>query len=80
MPLTFQLISLIVAAWYGAKLLSRPIQRLSDAAERLSENLDSPPLDESGPLEARQAAQTFNKMQRRIIEQMKQRSRMLGVA
>ncbi|WP_449104950.1 sensor histidine kinase [Pseudomonas mohnii] len=77
-PLTFQLISLIIAAWYGAKLLSRPIQRLSDAAERLSENLDSPPLDESGPLEARQAAQTFNKMQRRIIEQMKQRSRMLG--
>jgi hypothetical protein len=33
--------------------LSRPIQRLSDAAERLSENLDSPPLEESGPLEAR---------------------------
>ena len=77
-PLTFQLISLIIAAWYGAKLLSRPIQRLSDAAERLSENLDSPPLEESGPLEARQAAQTFNKMQRRIIEQMIQRSRMLG--
>ncbi|PPA01681.1 two-component sensor histidine kinase [Pseudomonas sp. MWU12-2312b] len=77
-PLTFQLISLIIAAWYGAKLLSRPIQRLSDAAERLSENLDSPPLEESGPLEARQAAQTFNKMQRRIIEQVKQRSRMLG--
>ncbi|MGF6089390.1 sensor histidine kinase [Pseudomonas sp. 18173] len=77
-PLTFQLISLIIAAWYGAKLLSRPIQRLSDAAERLSENLDSPPLEESGPWEARQAAHTFNKMQRRILEQVKQRSRMLG--
>lgn len=77
-PLTFQLISLIIAAWYGAKLLSRPIQRLSDAAERLSENLDSEPLDESGPREARQAAHTFNKMQRRIIEQVQQRSRMLG--
>ncbi|MFJ2687670.1 sensor histidine kinase [Pseudomonas sp. NPDC087342] len=77
-PLTFQLVSLIIAAWYGAKLLSRPIQRLSDAAERLSENLDSPPLDESGPREARQAAHTFNKMQRRIIEQVQQRSRMLG--
>ena len=48
-PLTFQLISLVIAAWYGAKLLSRPIQRLSAAAESLSENLDSPPLDESGP-------------------------------
>jgi len=77
-PLTFQLISLIIAAWYGAKLLSRPIQRLSAAAERLSENLDSPPLEESGPREARQAANTFNLMQKRIIEQMQQRSRMLG--
>jgi signal transduction histidine kinase len=77
-PLTFQFISLMIAAWYGAKLLSRPIQRLSDAAERLSENLDSPPLDESGPREARQAAYTFNLMQQRIREQVQQRARMLG--
>src|SRR5437868_2511978 len=52
-PLTFQFISLIIAAWYGAKLLTRPIQRLSAAAEQLSEDLNSPPLDESGPKEAR---------------------------
>ncbi|WP_417697618.1 sensor histidine kinase [Pseudomonas sp.] len=77
-PLTFQFVCLIVAAWYGAKLLTRPIQRLSDAAERLSENLDSPPLEETGPREARQAAHTFNLMQRRIREQVQQRSRMLG--
>ncbi|GAB5346066.1 sensor histidine kinase [Pseudomonas fluorescens] len=77
-PLTFQFISLIIAAWYGAKLLSRPIQRLSAAAERLSLDLDSPPLDESGPREARQAASTFNLMQKRIREQVSQRARMLG--
>ena len=77
-PLTFQFISLIIAAWFGAKLLSRPIQRLSAAAERLSVDLDSPPLDESGPREARQAASTFNLMQRRIREQVSQRARMLG--
>ncbi len=77
-PLTFQFISLIIAAWFGAKLLSRPIQRLSAAAERLSLDLDSPPLDESGPREARQAASTFNLMQRRIREQVSQRARMLG--
>ena len=77
-PLTFQFISLIIAAWYGAKLLTRPIQRLSDAAERLSEDLDSPPLDETGPREARQAAHTFNLMQHRIREQVQQRARMLG--
>ena len=77
-PLTFQFISLIIAAWYGAKLLSRPIQRLSDAAERLSLDLDSSPLEETGPREARQAAYTFNLMQRRIREQVSQRARMLG--
>ncbi|MBC2659973.1 HAMP domain-containing protein [Pseudomonas sp. MSSRFD41] len=77
-PLTFQFISLIIAAWYGAKLLSRPIQRISAAAERLSENLDSPPLEELGPHEARQAASTFNQMQKRIREQVQQRGRMLG--
>ena len=77
-PLTFQFISLILAAWYGAKLLSRPIQRLSEAAERLSLDLDSPPLDELGPREAKQAASTFNLMQRRIREQVSQRARMLG--
>ncbi|MCP1505707.1 signal transduction histidine kinase [Pseudomonas marginalis] len=77
-PLTFQFFSLIIAAWYGAKLLSRPIQRLSEAAERLSLDLDSPPLDESGPREARQAASTFNLMQKRIREQVGQRARMLG--
>jgi signal transduction histidine kinase len=77
-PLFFQMITLVIAAWYGAKALSRPIQRLSEAAERLSENLDSPPLAISGPLEARQAAQTFNQMQQRIREQVQQRGRMLA--
>lgn len=76
--LFFQLITLVVAAWYGAKALSRPIQRLSDAAERLSENLDNPPLDISGPREARQAAMTFNLMQQKIREQMQQRARLLA--
>jgi len=77
-PLMFQMFTLVAAAWYGAKLLSRPIQRFSDAAERLSENLDSPPLEESGPREARQVALTFNRMQQRIREQVQGRARMLG--
>lgn len=77
-PLFFQFITLIIAAWYGAKALSRPVQRLSEAAERLSENLDSPPLEISGPREARQAAQTFNLMQHKLRDQMQQRGRMLA--
>ena len=77
-PLVFQLITLVAAAWYGAKALSRPIRRMSEAAERLSENLDSPPLEITGPYEARKAAQTFNLMQQRIREQVQQRGRMLA--
>ncbi|MFK3800234.1 sensor histidine kinase [Pseudomonas sp. NPDC088444] len=77
-PLLFQLITLVIAAWFGAKALSRPVRRISDAAERLSENLDSPPLTITGPREARQAAATFNLMQERIREQVQQRGRMLA--
>lgn len=77
-PLIFQLITLVAAAWYGAKALSRPVRRLSEAAERLSENLDSPPLEITGPREARQAAHTFNLMQQNIREQMQQRARLLA--
>jgi signal transduction histidine kinase len=77
-PLIFQFITLIIAAWYGAKALARPVQRISEAAERLSENLDSPPLRITGPREARQAALTFNLMQQRIREQVQQRGRMLA--
>ncbi|WP_277964856.1 HAMP domain-containing protein [Pseudomonas sp. RIT-To-2] len=79
-PLLFQMSALVAAAWYGAKLLSRPIRRFSAAAERLSEDLDSPPLavQENSLLEARQAAHTFNRMQRRIREQLRQRGYVLG--
>ncbi|WP_158153761.1 HAMP domain-containing protein [Pseudomonas sp.] len=79
-PLLCQMAALVAAAWYGAKLLSRPIRRFSAAAERLSEDLDSPPLvvQENGLLEARQAAHTFNRMQWRIREQLRQRGHVLG--
>lgn len=77
-PLAFQLLSLIAAAWFGARLLSRPIQHLSDAAERLSDDLESPPLPETGTREARQAAHAFNLMQQRIRQQIQQRGRMLA--
>ncbi|SFD76727.1 Signal transduction histidine kinase [Pseudomonas citronellolis] len=76
-PFAFQLLALIAAAWFGARLLARPVQRLGDAALQLSEDLDSPALPETGSREARQAAQAFNRMRERIREQVQQRGRML---
>ena len=47
---------LALAAWVGARLLSRPIRSLAQAATRIGEDLDAPALPESGPREAREAA------------------------
>jgi signal transduction histidine kinase len=76
-PLLLQSLLLLAAAWFGARLLTRPIRQLSAAAERLSENIDSAPLTESGPQELRKAARSFNRMQARVREQIAQRSRIL---
>lgn len=75
--LVLQLVALVIAAWFGARQLTRPIRQLSAAAERLSTDLDSPALSERGPDELVQAARTFNRMQRRINEQIRLRSGML---
>jgi protein-histidine pros-kinase len=67
-------VALVLAAWFGAGMLAAPIRGLSEAADRLGDNLDSPQIAESGPREARQAARVFNRMQVRIGDQIRQRS------
>lgn len=76
--LATQAAALTVAAWFGARVLARPIQQLAGAAERLGDNLASPPIDEQGPREARRAARVFNRMQYRIRGQLEERERFLA--
>ncbi len=74
-----QFIALTIAAWFGARILARPIQRQARATAQLGATLNSPLLDEEdGPLEARQAAQVFNQMQRRIRSHIEERERFLA--
>lgn len=65
---------LVVAAWYSAKMMTAPIRRLSEAAARLGDSLDSSRIPEEGPREARQAARIFNRLRDRISTQIKQRA------
>lgn len=63
-----------LAAFLGARWLSRPMLRLSNAAGALSHGLDKggkpPVIDEArGTVEVRNAAQIFNQMARRLREQ-----------
>lgn len=73
-----QVLCLSLAAWYGARMLARPIQKLALGAACLGDDLNSAPVSETGPAETRQAAQVFNRMQQRIRSQVEQRSRFLA--
>ncbi|MBI3144953.1 MAG: HAMP domain-containing protein [Pseudogulbenkiania sp.] len=75
---TLQLVLVTLAAWYSARRLVRPIHRLTHAAAQLGDNLNAPPLEESGPEETRQAARLFNHMQDKIRRQLDERSRFLA--
>lgn len=71
------------AAWLGARWLSRPVRRLTEASLVLSEALGRhvavPELDErSGPVEVRQAAQVFNRMARQLSERFDERGLLMA--
>lgn len=76
--LVIQVLVLGLAAWFGSRLLTRPIQRLAQGAEQLGASLHSLPIDEVGPQEVRQAARVVNQMQRRLCQQMDERARFLA--
>ncbi len=73
-----QFVAVVGAAWAGARLMARPLQDLAGAASRLGENLNAPPIVETGPIEAREAARGFNRMQERIRLQIDERGRFLA--
>ncbi len=53
----------VLAFW----LIARPLRRLAEAADKLGRDLPgTPPLEECGPREVREATKAFNRMQRRI--------------
>jgi protein-histidine pros-kinase len=75
---TLQLAAVTLLAWYGARRLVRPIEQLTQGARELGRTLDSPPIEETGPLETRQAAQLFNDMQAKLRHQVAERNHFLA--
>lgn len=76
--LGMELLALTSAAWLGARIVARPMQRLASAAAKLGDDVDAPALTESGPLEARLAARAFNRMQAALRAQLANRARFLA--
>ena len=72
------LLTVIGLSLLGIRSVTRPLARLSRAARQLGDDLDAPPLRESGPREVVATAMAFNRMQERIREQVDERERLFS--
>ena len=70
-------IALTGSVWVIA-LATRPLRRLSEAADRFGADVNAPPLPVFGPQEVKQAAAAFNRMQQRLRQFVSDRTRMLA--
>ncbi len=73
-----RILAVLGICWLAVRLCLRPMERMSEAARKLGENLDQPPLDIEGPVEVRQAARMFNTMQQRLIAMVNDQSYFLA--
>ncbi|MDD5295961.1 MAG: ATP-binding protein [Rhodocyclaceae bacterium] len=67
-----------ILAYAVARITTRPLRQLADAATILGHQMDSPPMPLEGPEEVRHAAAAFNAMQERIRHYVQERLRMLA--
>jgi len=70
-------VGLLGSIW-AVSLATKPLSRLSEAADRFGADMHAAPIAETGPHEVRQAAVAFNRMQRRLRQFIMDRTRMLA--
>ncbi|KAB2919244.1 MAG: HAMP domain-containing protein [Hyphomicrobiaceae bacterium] len=71
------LIIVAVSVW-AVRRVTAPLASLATAAERLGQDVNAPPLPETGTTETRQAARAFNDMQMRLRRLIENRTRLLA--
>lgn len=69
---------LLLAAVMAARRVGRPLQRLTDSAERLGRGEEVELLPESGAEDIRRTTEAFNRMQSRIRRFVEDRTRMMA--
>jgi signal transduction histidine kinase len=67
--------TVIVLSLVAVRWVTGPLAELATAAEKLGEDINRPPLPETGPSEARRAARAFNTMQQRLSRFIADRTR-----
>ncbi|MDO8988171.1 MAG: ATP-binding protein [Sideroxyarcus sp.] len=79
-PLSLLVFALCIGllAWLVARIATRPLRQLADAADKLDIARAGEPLPEQGSTEVRVATRAFNRMQKRIYEDVRERTGMLS--
>ncbi|HAZ60394.1 MAG TPA: two-component sensor histidine kinase [Gammaproteobacteria bacterium] len=72
------LLAVVALTLLAVRWVTRPLKTLADAAEALGNDIERPPLDETGPLEVSRAARAFNTMQQRLATFIRDRTHMLA--
>ena len=67
--------TVIVVSLVAVRWVTGPLSALATAAEKLGEDINRPPLPETGPSEAQRAARAFNTMQQRLSRFIADRTR-----
>ena len=70
--------SLGLLAYVVARMATRPLRQLAQAATELGANIDRAPLPVCGPSEVRYAASAFNTMQEQLRRYLEERTQMLA--
>jgi signal transduction histidine kinase len=76
--LGFTALLLLLVAILAARHIGRPLQRLTDSAERLGRGEDVELLPEAGPEDIRRTTEAFNRMQSRLRRFVADRTRMIA--
>ena len=67
-----------VVTLFAVRWVTRPLKTLAEAAQKLGEDINRPPLDEHGPLEVSRAARAFNTMQQKLAKFISDRTRIFA--
>lgn len=70
--------SLAGLSWVVVRSVTKPLGSLARAAHELGQDINKPPLPETGPLEVAEAAKEFNSMQHRLKQSIEERARFLA--
>jgi len=78
--LSMGIMALVIFAvsFWAVRRVTAPLAAVSAAAERLGNDLNAPPMPETGTIETRQASHAFNTMQARLRGLIENRTRMLA--